>query len=149
MGRVEGWKYSACSTTHAFNNRLLAHMLSWIKKKRLNTQRDSAGGRNTARLELFSQASGEPPRSVFLYRNVMRGGYEGGKGRGGADRERRGQGWRRRRPFFSGPVGTVGSGMGSNTLQSFPVWSRSQMHFTSLLHVCNKQTNIYELLYKV
>lgn len=24
-------------------------------------------------------------------------------------------------PFFSGPVGTVGSGMGSKTLQSFPV----------------------------
>lgn len=25
------------------------------------------------------------------------------------------------RPFFSGPVWTVGSGMGSKTLQSFPV----------------------------
>lgn len=62
---------------------------------------------------------------------------------GAGEREKRGgtaeEGEMKRRlwygPFFSGPVGTVGLGMGSKTLQSLPVKSLSQMHFTSLLHV--------------
>jgi len=39
----------------------------------------------------------------------------------GRQKERRGQVESCYGPFFSGPVGTVGSGMGSKTLQSFPV----------------------------
>ena len=45
--------------------------------------------------------------------------YEGGMR--GRQKERHGQVGRVYGPFFSGPVGTVGSGMGSKTLQSLPV----------------------------
>lgn len=49
--------------------------------------------------------------------------YGGGGGGGALERET--EPWFRFKsgsgPFFSGPVWTVGSGMGSKTLQSFPV----------------------------
>ena len=44
-------------------------------------------------------------------------------------------------PFFSVLAGGVGSGMGSKTLQSFPVWSLSLHLVTACLRENEKQTD--------